>query len=670
MQIVAVAINVPLRKLFYYTINQDTQFENKENNQLIGSRVKVPFGRNNKVTIGVVISTDCDLGNKKSKLILKNIQVVYKEQLTTEILYLLNFVSNYYHYPIGQTIFSAIPKAYKQDKFINYIFQDSEIYNKLDKNNNICLSDNQLNISKEIINNLGKFSVNVIYGVTGSGKTEVYMEVIKAVIATNRQVLILVPEINLTPIFLERFKNKFQNYIIGILTSGVSEKERLKSYIEAQWGISNIIIGTRIAVFAQFKSIGLIIIDEEHDPSFKQNDNLRYNARDVGIVRAKIENIPIILGSATLSVETLYNYKKKNYNFYKLEQRAIADAKLPQIKIIDMNNDNSIISNEVVEAIEKRIVSNEISLVFINRRGYSAHICCYACGYLFMCKNCSVNMVYHRSSKQLKCHYCLYQINLPEFCTKCNSQNLQTFGQGTQQIEELLFNKFKTAKILRIDQDSVGNKKNWRQIYKKINENAVNIIVCTQMLSKGHDFHNITLVVALNVDGGFFSYDFRALEHTFAQLIQVAGRAGRGSKNGEFFLQTKYPNHELYQYLVNYDYLGFVNFVLYKRKIFGLPPYTYFVMLRASSKKINKAMDFLTKTSSISMKFKPQNVKMYRPIPSILQRLKNQERAQVLISSFDRNSLHYYLDNLISLIESSFPKYDIKYHIDIDPLEI
>lgn len=670
MQIVAVAINVPLRKLFYYTINQETQFEVKENNQLIGSRVKVSFGKNNKEVIGIIVNEDCVLESKETKRLLKNIQIVYKEKLNSSTLHLLHFVSDYYHHPIGQAIFAAIPKSYKQAKVINYDFKENNKNNDLESNKNITLSNNQLQISQDIKNALGKFSVNVIYGITGSGKTEVYMEIIKEVISNKCQVLILVPEINLTPIFLERFKYKFQNYNIGIITSGISEKARLKSYIGAQTGIVDIIIGTRIAVFTQFKSIGLIVIDEEHDLSFKQNDNLRYNARDIGIIRAKIENIPIILGSATLSIETLYNYKTKNYNFYKLEQRAVSDSTLPTIKIIDMNNNNLIISNEVNEAIEKRIKNNEISLVFINRRGYSPHICCYECGYLFMCKNCSVNMVYHRSIDKLKCHYCSYQINLPNFCTKCNSQNLQIFGQGTQQIEELLFNTFKTAKILRIDQDSIGNKKNWMQIYKKIDKNEVDIIVCTQMLSKGHDFHNITLVVALNIDGGFFSYDFRALEHTFSQLIQVAGRAGRGSKAGEVFLQTKYPNHELYQYLKNYDYLGFANFILHKRKVLGLPPYSYFVIMRASSKNIDRAMGFLTKISNSSKKFKPHNIKLYSPIPSVLQRLKSKDRAQMLICSQDRKSLHYYLDNLISLIDSFSSKHDVSYHLDIDPLEI
>ncbi len=722
--LVNLVLDLPLDREFTYSC--ETQLT-------LGQRVLVEFI--NKQVVGFVwrsiteLELDCSIDK------IKPVINIYPEVIPSDVLQLIKFTAKYYHYPIGQVFFTAVPSLLRKpifihldtEKYIKLIRRDHEVFKKrmglkqqelysklqdsilsytqikeilgitykklIEKwlsigvigycegnistlipkiSNKLPLNTEQCDVVNQISQNLAKFSPAVLYGITGSGKTEVYLELIENVILLGKQVLVLVPEINLTPQLLDRFKRRFNNMPMHILTSNVSEKERVTGYIEASLHTKQIIIGTRMAVFTPFKNLGLIIVDEEHDSSFKQNEGLRYNARDLAVYRANYFNIPIILGSATPSLETLYNFKLKRFALYKLTGRAVAGAVLPEIKLLDLNTipANNGLTDNVVKAIQSRFINKELSLIYINRRGYAPVISCYECGWVSSCKNCSSNMVYHNKEARLKCHHCGLSYKLPSVCPKCGSKYIQAIGQGTQKIEETLAQIFPEARVLRIDQDTTNSKLAWDNLYAKVHNNEVDILIGTQMLTKGHDFHNLTLVVGLNLDSGLYSYDFRATEFLFTQLMQVSGRAGRGLKKGEVLLQTHYPRHELYQYLIKHDFAGFANFLLKERKGLTLPPYTFYVLIRASSNSLDTTMAFLTQVHELLIKNSDNSTIIYHPVASVMQRLKNKERGQILLSNNKRKELHDYLAMVLPLIEKLKHKSDILWHVDIDPTDM
>lgn len=657
--IVNVAVDIPLYKVFSYLSDIPLA---------IGTRVMVQFGR--KDVVGFVWENNISLDALECKLDrVKPILEVFPERLTPDILSLIKFCSSYYHYPVGQTVFSAIPRAWRKPTLIKLkpaTLKSGEL-NTLSK---IQLNAQQQQVVAQISQNLNSYYPGLLYGITGSGKTEVYLELIERVLKNVQQVLVLVPEINLTPQLLDRFKRRFPNCNMHVLTSNATPRERLLGYTGAMSGDTQIIIGTRLAIFTPFNNLGLILVDEEHDLSFKQQDNLRYHARDLAVWRAKEKQIPLLLGSATPSLETLYNYKMNKYTLFKLTSRAVDTSVLPEIKLIDINlhkAENSI-SKVAEDAIETRLKLGELSLVFINRRGYAPIITCYECGWVGKCSNCSANLVFHRSTSEIKCHHCGISGKVPKVCPACNSQHLQTIGQGTQKIEEQLNARFPQARVYRIDQDTLSSKKAWGELYDKINRHEIDILVGTQILVKGHDFHNLTLVIGLNIDNGLYSYDFRASEFLFTQLTQVAGRAGRGDKPGQVLLQTMYPKHDLYQFLIRHDFSGFVNYTLKQRKSLLLPPYTYSAMLRVSSKDLSTALEYLHKVRS-SVKIPPKTV-VHQPVPAVLQRLKNRERGQMLILSSERQVLHSYLTSLVEVLNKDTKQGDLMWQLDVDPFEM
>ncbi len=656
MYILNVAIDVPLYKLFSY---------NHVSKLAIGTRVKVHFAT--KEVVGFVLGYEQDNALHNLKPILE----VYPEILDSEVLQLIRFCSQYYHYPIGQTVMQAVPKYYRQTEIINYKFKQPR---------NVIVGENIVNVvilNKEqqyIVNNISQhfneFYPSLLYGITGSGKTEVYMELIYNCLLNDQQALVMVPEINLTPQLLERFINRFPTVNIKIMTSQVTNRERLKAYVEAEAGEANIIIGTRLSIFTPFKNLGLIIVDEEHDLSFKQNDNLRYHARDLAVFRARIANCPLVLGSATPSIETLYNYQQGKYHYYKLSNRANTNAVLPTIKIVDTNiySDKAGLTSVALEMLNECLKNNELSLVFINRRGYAPIVCCNDCGYVVTCANCSVNMVYHSVTRDLKCHHCGVSNDIPKYCPQCNSTNLSAVGLGTQKIEELLKKQLPHARVYRIDQDTLVSKKSWIELYKKINNHEIDILIGTQILAKGHDFANLTLVICLAIDNGLYSHDFRSSEYLYAQLTQVSGRAGRSDKKGTVLLQTSNPNHPIYHYLFNNDFNGFVNEILAKRYVLQLPPYTYYAMLRVSGKSMNKVMDCLYQVAAIHVNDK--DIVVYPPLPAIIQRLKNKERGQLLITSINRDKLHRYIDLIQFQLQHKIKPKQVSWLIDVDPFEL
>ena len=670
MHIVNVALDVPLYQTFSYI---------SKTALALGQRVLVPFG--SRMIVGFVWDEEqCNTSPDRLKSILQ----VYPEYLTKDTCDLINFTANYYHYPIGATIFTAIPKALKQPKL--YVYKpkkQSKVLKKAHTPKIITLNLEQRQVVEQITLKFATFHPCILYGVTGSGKTEVYLELIAKILDQGLQVLVLVPEINLTPQMLARFSARFDWKNITVLTSHTTDKGRNDGYFMAQNGESQIVIGTRLSVFTPFKQLGLIIVDEEHDQSFKQNDTLRYHARDLAIWRANESKVPIILGSATPSLETLYNYKLERYHMYKLVSRGVNTAVLPQMKLIDVNTylATNGLTDKVIKELSNNLVNSELSLVFINRRGYSPILSCYDCGWIGRCKRCSTTLVYHSSNTSLKCHHCGYSTNLPKQCPACNSQHLQALGEGTQKIEEYLCKLLPEARIYRTDQDTVSDKKAWDELYAKIHNHEIDILVGTQMLAKGHDFHNLTLVIGINIDNALYSYDFRASELLYTQLTQVSGRAGRGDKPGRVFLQTRYPEHELYQYLLRHDFPGFVNYLLQQRKALNLPPYSHYAIFRASGRKIEQVLDYLSAVNKLMQKLVPQSqisgdeihpraIILYPPVPSVIQRLKNKERGQILIHATNRNLIHQMFNDLIPLLQQMKPRYAIKWSIDIDPYDM
>lgn len=663
-----VVLDVPLNSNFTYCIDNVIL--------ITGQKVLVEF-RNKKQIAYIVKELDVDAIQFSLNKI-KPIIEVYNFIISKDIFQLCLFLANYYKYPLGSTIFTVLPKSENkicQPKIIRNKQKLISITNKENNYKAITYNLEQLSILKKISQLLKSNTLKpaILYGVTGSGKTEIYIELIKNIVLQQKQALVLLPEINLTPQILARFSNKLINVKLCLLNSTISDNQRYYLYREIKAGKVDVVIGTRLAVFTDFANLGLIIVDEEHDASFKQNDTLRYHARDVAVYRANYYNIPIILGSATPSLESLYNYKLKKYDLLKLESRAIIGSILPTIKIVDLNNTklNRCFSEVIIDAISSRLDRKELVLIYINRRGYAPIISCYDCGYVFCCKNCNSNLVFHSINKTLKCHKCSYFIYIPSYCKECNSTYLKIIGEGTQRIEIDIGEIFPTARVLRIDQDIVSKKDDWLKIYNKINNNEVDIIVGTQMLVKGHDFHNLTLVVGLNLDSGLYSSDFRATEIMFSQLIQVSGRAGRGKKMGEVILQTRYPDHELFQYVVNNDYSSFVNWIMKDRKKLYLPPFTHYALISANDYNMKNVMIFLNEVYHAIKNYAIDNdISILNPVEAIVSKLKNRNRANILVISSNRAKLINFLAIVMNLLYNIKKNNSLLFSIDVDPYDM
>ncbi len=719
MYVASVLLDIPLRQSYSYLSKEPLTK---------GQRVEVPF--RNQTQIAYVISSIAandfkDYPLNKLKSIVQVSPEIYN--LPADIWDLCNFAANYYHHPLGSTLFCAIPgllrklgiPAYETAIDIYYTASQIDIQlrgSKLQRlwqqlcqqplgvgqirqiygANPAALLKKWLNLGlitpipppaphitigslkanneqQEIIDSLtaklNNFSVNLLYGITGSGKTEVFLQTISKVLESKQQVLVLVPEINLTPQLKGRFQSRFPYAKIALLNSEVSDKERLIAWLDAKQGKANIILGTRLCVFTPCMNLGLVIIDEEHDDSFKQNDSLRYHARDLAIVRAKKLDIPIVLASATPSLETLYNYKLGKYYLYKLSNRANANAALPEIKLVNLQHyppNHAGISQVAHHELKLCLERKEMALIFINRRGYAPIITCYDCGWISTCRYCSSKMVYHHNKKEICCHHCGYHIKVPSNCPKCHNSYLHTIGHGTQKLEEYLNEEFPNARVKRVDRDTTNSKKAWHELYQHIDSNQIDILVGTQMLAKGHDFANLTLVIGINLDNALYSYDFRASENMYSTLTQVAGRAGRADKKGLVLLQTNYPDHPIYNFLINHDFNGFINFILSERKQNKLPPFSYYALIRISDNSEEKLKLAQKKLRQISNEIEHSGVNLFPPVDAVIAKLHNKYRGQMLLMSLSRQSLHNYLANL----EPRLSELQVVVAIDVDPFEL
>lgn len=528
------------------------------------------------------------------------------------------------------------------------------------------LNEEQQKVYKEIFNSINTNETFLLYGVTGSGKTNVYMKVIEDVIKNNKTAILLVPEISLTPQIIKRFTSYFSN--IAVLHSGLSDGEKYDEWRKINEGKVNIVIGARSAIFAPLKNIGVIIIDEEHSQTYKQENNPRYNAIDIAKERCKYHNCPLILGSATPSLESFARAKKNVYKLLELKNRYNNNT-MPKVEIIDMNKEfkkaSGYFSNTLIDQIKETLERKEQVILFLNRRGYSSFLTCSSCGYVEKCPNCDISLTYHKSSNMLRCHYCGYATKRKKLCPKCQEE-FKDYGIGTEKVEEELKSLIKDAKIIRMDVDTTTTKNAHAKIINSFLEEKYNILIGTQMIAKGLDFPNVTLVGVLNADIGLNFPDFRSSETTFSLLNQVLGRSGRGNKEGKVLIQTFNPEHYAIAYTKNHDYLGFYNEEMKIRKILKYPPYYYICSIKIISKDYNLA----SKSSYDVVNYLKQNIKneiILGPSVCNVFKLNNNYRFQIIIKYKDVNNILEYLTNIE---HHYFNKKDIKIEIDFNPLKL
>ena len=515
---------------------------------------------------------------------------------------------------------------------------------------------------------LSGYGAFVLHGITGSGKTEVYLRLVEQVLQAGRRALVLVPEIGLTPQLVGRFRERFDTPI-AVLHSGLTDAERLVAWREAFSGHARVVIGTRSAVFAPVPALGLIVIDEEHDASFKQHEGaLRYSARDLAVVRAHHAGVPVVLGSATPSLETLHNVAAGRYTRLRLLRRA-ADAQPPVLKLIDLRQAavQSGIATPAVLAIERHLAGDGQVLVFLNRRGYAPTLLCTGCGWVAPCGECDARLTVHQEAGRLRCHHCGADAPLPARCPVCGFA-VKPVGQGTERIEEALAAMFPGVSIARLDRDVVRKRGDLEAVVQRMSSGAARILVGTQMVTKGHDFPNLTLVVVLNADQGLFSTDFRAPERLAQTVVQVAGRAGRGTRAGEVLIQSSFPEHPLLTHLLAEGYDGFATAALAERAQASWPPFARLAALRDSAKSAAAALTFLSEARTLAAP--PRGVRLLGPVPAAMARRAGRYHAQLLVESPERARLHEFLDAWLPQVEQLRSARAVRWSLDVDPLEL
>ena len=549
MSILQIALDVPLPRLFDY------RREEAVSETVVGRLVRVPFGSGSKtgLVLGEVEQSDQPAEKLKTAELIDELPA-----LPADWIELCSFCARYYHHPLGQVMAFALPPLLRKGKKPRALKPKAGA-GETAPSSNAATADQAAAIAA-IVEARG-FQTFLLHGVTGSGKTEVYLQAIEAVLARGGQALMLVPEIALTPQLESRVSARFPGAHVVSAHSGVADAARARAFLAALEGRAAIVLGTRLSVFMPMPALQLIVVDEEHDASFKQQEGLRYSARDVAIYRARQCGIPIVLGSATPSLETFHHAESGRYTRLELPERAVAAAELPSVVTVDtrLQKLQDGLSAELIAAVGARLQRGEQSLLFLNLRGYAPVLACPACGWISHCRRCAANLVLHLADRRLRCHHCGLEMAIPHACPDCGNLDLQPFGRGTQRLEAKLSELFPAARILRIDRDSADSPKKWQALLAAIHAGEADILVGTQMLAKGHDFPKLTLVGVACADAALFAADFRAPERLFAQIMQVGGRSGRHALAGEVLIQTEYPDHPLYRALVEHDYAAFAN---------------------------------------------------------------------------------------------------------------
>ena len=533
------------------------------------------------------------------------------------------------------------------------------------------LNDEQQIAVNAVTEAANTFKPFLLHGITGSGKTEVYMQILQQALADNDgQALVLVPEINLTPQLEARFRNRLPHLPLVSLHSNLGESERLQNWRLAQSGQARIIIGTRLAVFTPIPNLKIVMVDEEHDGSYKQQDSMRYHARDVAMVRAQRSKVPIVMGSATPALETWHNAQSGKYALLSLHSRAVAQSALPNIRCIDTTKQESTngLTQVLVHAMRERLAKGEQSLLFINRRGYSPVLLCSACHWIAPCMRCSSRLVVHLKQGRLRCHHCGHEQKIVRQCPSCGNADLHPTGHGTQRLEETLKALFPEARIQRVDRDSTSRKEALNDILTAVHDNEIDILIGTQMLAKGHDFPNLTLVGVIDTDSALFSPDFRAAERLFAQLMQVSGRAGRAEKPGEVLIQTAFPSHHLFNALRTQDYPAYAQTLLQEREMAQFPPYCYLALIKAESTQYREVEQFLNFAFELARQLSDQ-VLTYDPMRAQMEKLKGMERGHILMQATQRGALQKLLAALTPQLRASKLAAKVRWNIDVDPME-
>lgn len=679
---VRVALDIPILDVFDYRCAQAAP---------IGTRVIVPFG--SRKLVGIVVATPGQPAISPD--LVKDVDQVLDDTppMPADWLRMAAFAAQYYQRPIGEVMLPALPPALRKVAAYQGKRSAGGPVQRLDRRKKAAgvailadqaplLNPEQTMAADAIVALQGHQTV-LLHGVTGSGKTEVYLHAAKAALARGRQVLFLVPEINLTPQLEQSLRARLagiaQADMLAVMHSGLADGERLQAWLNVQRGTARILLGTRLAIFAPMPDLGMIIVDEEHDASYKQQDGLRYSARDLAVWRGRDRKIPVVLGSATPSLESWSHAERGHYQRFTLARRA-REVELPAIRLVDTRRlaMQEGFSPHLVKALGERLERGEQSLIFLNRRGYAPVLNCASCGWVSNCPRCTAYTVLHRAGvrrNHLQCHHCGYQARVPRACPDCGDQDLKPMGRGTQRVEEHLAELFPGARIARIDADSTRLKGSAAALFAKVHAGEVDFLVGTQMVAKGHDFANLGLVGVLNADAMLFAQDFRAPERLFAQLMQVAGRAGRHVKGGEVIIQTDYPEQAVYQALLKHDYLGFAEYGLAERKAVGLPPYAYQALLTAEARELATAIDFLAQARAWPTEYPDlfptaTTITLYDPVPLRVVRVANIERAQLLVESANRPALQAFLAAWSYALGDLARQFRVRYNLEVDPLEI
>lgn len=661
---IQVALPVPLRRTFDYVYP-----ETFNHPPMVGARVRVSFGRRELIGIITGTSESSDL----PKDMLKPALLLFDQQsiLPAQSILLLQWCAQYYQHPLGEVYQAALPAWVRKGKPLPEVLEkENEVRIPTDSSAPAELNEEQVIAIQAVTQQLQHFQPFLLDGITGSGKTEVYIQLTKTVIAKGQQVLILVPEIGLTPQTFQRFEKRFHCPVIK-LHSGLTEKKRFIAWAQIKQSGAAIIIGTRSAIFSPFEDLGLIVVDEEHDGSFKQQDGFRYSARDLSVKVAQLWHCPVLLGSATPSLETLHNVTQKRYQYLRLSKRA-TKSQLPNIEIFDIRHHrlNEGLSAYLIQKIKHHIEKQGQVLLFLNRRGYSPVLLCHACGWHASCRRCDAKMTFHYKQHQLRCHHCDARQNRPSQCPSCQEDSLCTVGIGTERIEQALEQLFPHVTYQRVDRDTTKGASGTAKLIESILLNKPQILIGTQMIAKGHHLPDVTLVAILDIDSALFSGDYRATEKMGQLIIQVAGRAGRGQKKGEVILQTRQPNHPLLQKLVYGDYQAFSRSLAEERSLANLPPYSAHILFRAESKKTEKALNFLNQLKKDIPSNIQKGIQLLGPIPAPMERRKGYFRALLLLQSNNRPQLLQLGRQLTQMIEADKASNRVRWSLDVDPVDM
>jgi len=724
MTIVRIALDVSLPGLLDY-LAPDAQPGD------VGRRVRVPFGKGTGEKLGVVFALAETSEIPEHRL--RNVLEVLRDMpaLPPDWLEMLAFCSSYYQHPLGEVVAFALPPVLRRAgplpapetdplwrvtdtglaaraglrknaialKVLDLLGEDGpqpesrlralssgvgralpewrernwveEVVLPPDRSAIAGpeLTSEQAEALATVTAALGGFAPFLLHGVTGSGKTEVYLRLIETVLEKGGQALMLVPEIALTPQLEGRVRSRFPGARIVSLHSGLSDGARARGFLLALSGEADIVLGTRLSVFTPLPRLGLIVVDEEHDASFKQQDGIRYSARDLAVWRGRQRGVPVLLGSATPALESWHAAGSGRYRLLRLTRRALAQG-LPKVAILDTRRIKleEGLSPELLAGIGARLAKGEQSLIFLNRRGYAPVLACPTCGWVSQCHGCSANMVLHLADGRMRCHHCGAEGPVPRACPTCGNQDIHPFGRGTQRLEAAIAARFPEARVLRVDRDSASTPAKWNALLEAIHGGRADILVGTQMLAKGHDFPKLTLVGVLSADASLFAADFRAPERLFAQLLQVGGRSGRAELAGEVLVQTEYPEHALYQALSSHDYDCFANAQLDERRSAGFPPFSYQALLRAEAPELALSLAFLAAARQAAGE--PEGVSLFDPVPMRLTRRAHLERAQLLIESPSRPRLQTFLTNWLPRLRDLSSPRALRWLLDVDPLEL